>query len=542
MRRFLAGITLSSLILFAITVFPSSASPTVKQGVKCSVQNAVISQSGQRFKCVLKNKKLQWAKYQLAAERISPEPEISKIGLLEKSYKGYFDEDLTFFKNSETDSKSALSLDIQEPHGGKYQFSKEWTGFFLPPESGNWTFTVTSDDSSYLWIGEGAESSGKASNALIALPGVHGPWTKYVSVYLKSGNAYPIRIVYGNDINFAQMTVTTTSPSGVSSTSLQENFRYSTDTKNPEYEALGINYFYKNKNARYPVISNIWLGMSRDSTAIRIQEILDAARLNTKKFSGEVTWAFQGDTRPEVESATKLGLTNAIDFYTQLGFKTTSAIVINGRDMEWTKTQLRKFDCAFQGLPNFPGFYLPRTCAGGHGAITIPHWEVANVGAIDSIEFNTGLPHEYFHQIQEELSGQLGNGPFPLWFWEGGATFFSSLSFSTWNPGRYYEQWYQSMYDKGQNNDELKQCSSVLVFEMSNSESGSTRRCGYSKGALVVEYLVSKVGPEGYGAIISSIGEGKHTSFKDAFEAVTSISLTSFYEDTEIFLKSRKWG
>ena len=166
---------------------------------------------------------------------------------------------------------------------------------------------------------------------------------------------------------------------------------------------------------------------------------------------------------------------------------------------------------------------------------------MAGAGEIGSITFDYILAHEYFHQLQEELSGSQGNGPFPLWFWEGGANFFSFIAYSSTHNERFYEQWINSFY-ASQYADQKDNCIKVNVFSMTNSESSSNRVCGYSKGSLIVEHLVSKIGVEGYIKLIQELGAAPGAGFSEVFNRVTGLRLEDFYTETEMFLITRGWG
>jgi hypothetical protein len=70
-----------------------------------------------------------------------------------------------------------------------------YTGYLLADYTGTWSFTITSDDGSYLWIGSNAVSGYTTGNAL-ASASYAGPGTGTIS--LTAGEYYPIRLLYGN--------------------------------------------------------------------------------------------------------------------------------------------------------------------------------------------------------------------------------------------------------------------------------------------------------------------------------------------------------
>jgi len=65
----------------------------------------------------------------------------------------------------------------------------------LATYTGTWTFVLSSDDGSYLWIGSTAVSGYTTSNEL-ASASYLGPGTATIS--LTAGQYYPIRLLYGN--------------------------------------------------------------------------------------------------------------------------------------------------------------------------------------------------------------------------------------------------------------------------------------------------------------------------------------------------------
>lgn len=127
-------------------------------------------------------------------------------GLSEVRYKGYFNDDPTFFNDDVTKRTSvSKTVSSQLPIWNDsttmgQNISIYWGGYFIPDETGLWEFQITSDDSTLMWLGNEAviNYSKGYSKALIALPGAHGPETKSASLVLEANNIYPLRIFYGN--------------------------------------------------------------------------------------------------------------------------------------------------------------------------------------------------------------------------------------------------------------------------------------------------------------------------------------------------------
>ena len=76
--------------------------------------------------------------------------------------------------------------------------TKVMLGYFKPTETGTHTFSSTSDDMSYLWIGDEAIAGYAPSNALIDNGGPHGTNYAAGTIALTAGEYYPIRVIYGN--------------------------------------------------------------------------------------------------------------------------------------------------------------------------------------------------------------------------------------------------------------------------------------------------------------------------------------------------------
>lgn len=109
------------------------------------------------------------------------------------TYSGYHGDDVAF-----TDTATVTATTVV----GNFTIPSEpenttelYIGYFLADYTGTWSFTITSDDASYLWIGTNAVSGYTTGNAL-ASASYLGPGTGTIS--LTAGNYYPIRLLYGN--------------------------------------------------------------------------------------------------------------------------------------------------------------------------------------------------------------------------------------------------------------------------------------------------------------------------------------------------------
>lgn len=120
-------------------------------------------------------------------------PETTRTGVKKVTYIGDHGDDVAFtdtaVATNSTTANNFVIASIAENTTVLY------TGYLLATYTGTWTFTITSDDASYLWIGSTAVSGYTTSNEL-ATASYHGPGTGTIS--LTAGQYYPIRLLYGN--------------------------------------------------------------------------------------------------------------------------------------------------------------------------------------------------------------------------------------------------------------------------------------------------------------------------------------------------------
>lgn len=163
--------------------------------------------------CILKYKDEngEWQVY------TDPNPDTSWVeaGLRGIKYGGYFNDnfigDLNFFKTAliESDPRfDTLFTSINETTPGTNfddTYSVRFYGYFTASTTETYTFYTTSDDSSWLWIGNANESivelEGRrnAENAIVVNSGVHGLVVKSGTIDLVSGETYPILIYFGEN-------------------------------------------------------------------------------------------------------------------------------------------------------------------------------------------------------------------------------------------------------------------------------------------------------------------------------------------------------
>jgi hypothetical protein len=120
-------------------------------------------------------------------------PGAIRTGVKKVTYTGYHDEDVTFTDTATaTASTTATNFNIASIAENTTVL---YTGYLLGTYTGDWTFTLTSDDGAYLWIGANAVSGYTTGNANAAST---YNTTGTVTVAITAGQYYPIRLLYGN--------------------------------------------------------------------------------------------------------------------------------------------------------------------------------------------------------------------------------------------------------------------------------------------------------------------------------------------------------
>ena len=145
-------------------------------------------------------------------------------GLFKTTYSGYFEDDVDFFatatpqsfgSNPTTEVQTTSIYESASDDGSN--FSCQWLGYFKPTTSETYTFYTSSDDASYVWVGDDAISGFNTSNAIVNNGGAHGVEERSGTISLTSGQYYPIRIQFGEAeggdeliFNFSTPTITKT--------------------------------------------------------------------------------------------------------------------------------------------------------------------------------------------------------------------------------------------------------------------------------------------------------------------------------------------
>lgn len=126
-----------------------------------------------------------------------------ELGGFRTTYSGYHGDDVAY-----TDSATVTGTTVV----GNFTIASEpstttelYLGYIKADYTGIWTFTLTSDDGSYLWIGDTAVS-GYAIGNVLASASYAGPGTGTINMI--SGHFYPIRLLYGNGPSSGNLNLT----------------------------------------------------------------------------------------------------------------------------------------------------------------------------------------------------------------------------------------------------------------------------------------------------------------------------------------------
>ena len=152
-------------------------------------------------------------------------------GLIGTRYDGYFADNFTFFNtaisqpnaNFETNPFIAIT---SATAGRNYDdtFSAQWLGYFKASTTGEYTFSTTSDDSSWLWLGNASESTEELlarrsdANELVDNHGIHAEHTQSGTITLTADQLYPILVYYGDNSFGDVITVSFKPPVGIVTT------------------------------------------------------------------------------------------------------------------------------------------------------------------------------------------------------------------------------------------------------------------------------------------------------------------------------------
>ena len=147
-------------------------------------------------------------------------------GLSFEVYSGYYADNVSWFSGTPVASGSSAGLSsvalatsgfsvntMQPVSGVGTLFSLRLAGTLVAQATGAHAVLLSSDDSSFLWLGANATAP-SASNALVPNGGLHAMRAARASVNLTAGVAYPLLVVYGQNFGSYGLTVAITQPDG----------------------------------------------------------------------------------------------------------------------------------------------------------------------------------------------------------------------------------------------------------------------------------------------------------------------------------------
>jgi hypothetical protein len=145
-------------------------------------------------------------------------------GVYKTTYSGYFADNVSFFATATPASvggnpaTSVQTTSIFEPATDDgSNFSCQWLGYFKPTTTETYAFFTSSDDASYMWIGDIAITGFTTLNATVKNGSLHGNQERSGTASLTAGTYYPIRIQFGElnggdvmTFNYSSSTITKT--------------------------------------------------------------------------------------------------------------------------------------------------------------------------------------------------------------------------------------------------------------------------------------------------------------------------------------------
>ena len=119
-------------------------------------------------------------------------------GLYRTTFSGYFADVPSWFATATSTATLVQTTIIEESSADNGEnFSMQWLGYFVPTTTETYTFFLSSDDASFMWIGANAVSGFTTANATVNNAGLHGNVETSGVISLTANVAYPIRIQYG---------------------------------------------------------------------------------------------------------------------------------------------------------------------------------------------------------------------------------------------------------------------------------------------------------------------------------------------------------
>jgi hypothetical protein len=120
-------------------------------------------------------------------------PGVIRAGVYKITYSGYHGDNVAF-----TDTATVTAAEVATNFtiaSIAENTTVLYVGYLLANYTGTWTFTLTSDDGAYLWIGANAVSGYTTGNA--SATSTYNT-TGTITSSITAGQYYPIRILFGN--------------------------------------------------------------------------------------------------------------------------------------------------------------------------------------------------------------------------------------------------------------------------------------------------------------------------------------------------------
>ena len=153
-------------------------------------------------------------------------------GLYLQPYSGYFADNPNWFATATT-TGTASTPSVFTTASIPTTTSWQYLGYFRAPNTGSYTFSIASDDASYLWIGGNASSGFTTGNALASNPGEHGVESDSGTLSLVEGYLYAFRAQVGNNGGPGSVAISFSGP-GISTTNTFTNYVF----HNPDTNGL----------------------------------------------------------------------------------------------------------------------------------------------------------------------------------------------------------------------------------------------------------------------------------------------------------------
>lgn len=151
-------------------------------------------------------------------------------GLYLQPYSGYFGDNVNWFTSASTTGTPSTPSNFASTSISELT-SYQYLGYFKAPVTGTYTFYIESDDASYLWVGDSANTGFTTANATASSPGLHPPLEGSGNIDLDAGEVYWFRAQVGNNLAGGTIIISYSAPSISKTTDFSGNVFYNPNTK-----------------------------------------------------------------------------------------------------------------------------------------------------------------------------------------------------------------------------------------------------------------------------------------------------------------------